>query len=199
MTLTIPGTQPTATKQGWHLVTFQNGATAVVRWNGRNWVWGSLPAPPSPVIGVTYLGSNIQDVVAHGTRFSNAIAGLPSKVSTELISALDHGALGLKGQPVLFDSKGDPVGPQSKWTGSEAVPVNVIPSPIDPNVGNQGHLSVPNPLDFLSFLGDISFWIRLMEAIVGAVLIFIGLRALTGQGSGSPIDAAVKTVKRVTP
>lgn len=169
MSLAIPG-QSTPTKTGWHLVGFQNGDTAIVRWNGHNWVWGSLTAPDSPVSGFTYLGSTVEDVLSSG-RFSQALDGLPTKISTELISAADHGLFGLKGQPVLFDSNANPVG-NSGTTGSEANPVNVIPSPIDPNVGNS-NLSLGS---IFGFLGSVQFWKGIGLVLAGAgVLIFAAL------------------------
>lgn len=46
-----------------------------------------------------------------------------------------------------------------------------------------------------ALLGSTDFWIRLAEGILGAALLLLGLRALTG-GSGDPVAAARRTVKR---
>lgn len=152
---------------GWHLLTFQNGDTAVARWNGSNFVWGSLTAPASPITGITYLGKTISDVTSgNSIGLGAALAGLPSQLSTAITTAFDAGNLGTKGQPALWNSAGQPLG-NTSVINSEAVPVNVIPSPIPPTAGNS-NLGVSNP--FALFTSS-SFWKGIGLVLAGAVIL----------------------------
>lgn len=190
----IVGERPGGNQQGWYGLNFANGLAALVYWDGKSWQWGSLKRPPSNLpYTVTFLGSDRQKLFGYGpaikrfTTWLGQVAG--AKQNATLISEIDHGVFGLKGQPVAILPNGKLTWKTSPWTGSEANPVNVIPSPIPPSAGNS-HLS--NPLSGL--LGDFGgLLVRVLEALVGVALLFLGLQALTGTGGqGQPI----RTVKR---
>lgn len=175
-------TSTTPNKVGWHLVTFQNGDVAVVRWNGHDFVWGSLHAPASPITGLVWLGSSVSSF--DWANWASAVGSLPGVVSATLIGLVDHGILN-NGQPVLVNNQGKLAGGTSGQTHSEAVPQNL----------GFGNVNIPNPLNALG--GVLSGWadllVRVLEALVGVALLFLGLQALTGTGGqGQPI----KTVKR---
>jgi hypothetical protein len=191
MPVSTGGSQPgqgtsSPQKVGWHLVSFANGDTAIVRWNGSQFVWGSLHPPASQITGIDWLGSTLDfNSPTFWQFFTKAISGLPGLVSATLISEADHGILGLKKQPIIVDNKGKLVGGTSPTTGSEAVPQNV----------GFGNVNIPNPLDALSgvFSGWGSFLVRVLEALVGVALLFLGLQALTGSGGqGKPIATVRK-------
>lgn len=91
---------------------------------------------------------------------------------------------------------GHPVGLNFDWNPKSGTPLPFSGSDQPPPTA-PGATYDQGPLGFLSFLGDIKFWIRFMEAVVGAVLIFLGLRALTGNGTGNPADAVARVAKRV--
>lgn len=172
--------EPTASKVGWHLITYANGDTAVVRWTGSDWAWGSLAAPLSAVDSVTYLGASIADFTQNTAgirRWVNAIGQLPADVQTAMMKEIDVGVLGLQGQPVLVDATGAPTGGSSGSVGSEATPVNIIPSPIPPTAGNS-HLSVPS---LTSLFGNLSLWKGIGLVLAGAgLLIFAALQLKNG-------------------
>jgi hypothetical protein len=173
-------------KIGWHVVSFANGDTAVVRWNGSQFVWGSLHPPASPITGIDWLGTTLDlNSTTFWQNWTKAISGLPGVVSATLMSEIDHGILGLQKQPIIINNQGKVTGGTSGKTGSEAVPQNILGT----------NVNIPNPLDAISGLfGNFAqLLLRVLEALVGVALIFLGLQALTGTGGqGMPIQ----TVKR---
>jgi len=188
MPVSTGGSQPgqgtsSPQKVGWHVVSFQNGDVAVVRWNGSQFVWGSLHPPASPITGIDWLGSTLDfGSTTFWQNWTKAISGLPGVVSATLMAEVDHGILGLQKQPIIVNNQGHVTGGTSPKTGSEAVASPNFPS-------------IPNPLDALSglFSGWADLLVRVLEALVGVALLFLGLQALTGTGGqGLPIQ----TVKR---
>lgn len=172
--------EPQASKVGWHLISYANGDAAVVRWTGSNWAWGSLAAPLSAVDSVTYLGASIADftqTTAGIGRWTSALANLPGQLDAALTAEIDSGVLGLQGQPVLLDSSGRPAGGSDGAIGSEADPVNIIPSPIPATAGNS-HLSVPS---LTSLFGNLSLWKGVGLVLAGAgLLIFAAMQLKNG-------------------
>ena len=163
--------QTTPTKPGWHLVSFRNGDYAVVRWDQGRWSWGGLKPPSSPITGITWLGSTVQGIL---DLFPHLSAGFPGIVDNTIAASLDHGNL-MRGQPLLIFGK-LPGSKQQPGQGSEAVPVNVIPSPIDPSAGTGGHISVPSLSSIFGFLGQLSFWKGIGLVIAGGgILVFAAL------------------------
>jgi hypothetical protein len=61
--------------------------------------------------------------------------------------------------------------------------------------GSAAQQAVTNPL---GGLGDIEqFAIRVLEVLVGIAALLLGAQALTGQGSGNPIEATRRVVRKV--
>ena len=63
-------------------------------------------------------------------------------------------------------------------------------SDVNPAGGIDPNVSVPNPLDIAAQLGRLadlvtsaSFWVRIGEALLGLVALYLGFHALTGQSS----------------
>jgi hypothetical protein len=189
------------TKPGWHLVTFKNGAVAVLRWSGQAWVWGSLTAPNSPITGFTYLGSTISAIGNNPKWWDAALAKVPAQIAIDLTSQLDHGIL-MQGEPVLFTvnkptASGKPTpdagaGPgitaqgNSGQTGSEAIPAPIIPTPSVPAISDVGNVLAA----IWSAITNPSMWLRVGEALGGVVLIFMALKSLTGVSTPSVATVA---------
>jgi hypothetical protein len=159
------GTLPKPRLAGWHLVTFENGTVALVRWANGKWAWGSTKHPAtSTIVSYSYLGGRtINDVLNHAGDWEHALSSLPPKQQLKLIELIDHGVTGLKGQPAVVSttgSTGQSVG------GSEAVSANVIPSP-----------SISNPLgSIFGIFTTLAFWKGIGLVLAGAaVIVFAAL------------------------
>lgn len=98
--------------------------------------------------------------------------GMPASWLAALITQLDAGAILRNPSYIEFSGKGSrPTVHSDKSTkvGSEAVPTNVLPSPIPPDVGNS-HLGGLGSI--FGFLGSLQFW-KGIGLVLGGVLILI--------------------------
>lgn len=171
-------------QKGWHLVHFLNGDVGLLQWTGNGWDFGGLPVPSSPAVRSTFLGSNLHDVTHNPSRWNAAITTVSSTLQKTLISAIDHGVFGLQGKPVLFDKNANPIGAQSGQTGSEATPINQIPSPIDPSAGNS-HLNIPS---LSNLFGSIGLWKGIGLILAGAaILVFAAIEFKNMAGVSVPV------------
>lgn len=169
------GTPLAPTKSGWHLIGFANGDVAVVRWDNGAFQWGSITPPASPITGITYLGTQASGLYA---ALQPLIRSMSSVAQATVVASLDHGNL-MRGQPLLVDAS-KPASQQSPGTGSEANPTNILPSPIPATAGTGGHIGIPS---LSGIFGDVHTWIRIGEALLGALLLFLGLRSVVGQAA----------------
>lgn len=185
---------------GWFLLKFTNGAIGL-----QNVQPGA--AVPSNASHAAYVGPHtwsLQDLIAKAGATVNNLAGsvgVSAKQQATLISELDHGVGTQNGAQWLYvgpDSKNNPVSSNvSTQTGSEAVPINQIPSPIPPDVGNTGG-------GLLGGLGDLvsgAFNQAVKDAKYAAVLIaalfiagFLVVHGITGK---TPADASKAYLRHV--
>jgi len=165
---------------GWYLLRYLNGAFAVVYLKSRVWQFTGGNVPNGTRTATPYfLGTS-------GSAISNNPAPLNKLLAdlhvTGIAQAVIMNFIGenVIGHSVYVTPSGQSTGFKHGTTGGQA-------SDILPNI--------PNPLDALSglFSGWADLLVRVLEALVGVALLFLGLQALTGTGGqGMPIQ----TVKR---
>lgn len=187
--MSTPGPDQTP---GWYLFRFTNGAIGLQRVD-------TAAQAPANVTDAAWLASrNLslpQLLVKYSTTISDALPaiGATAHQQSTLIAQLDAGAgksaaarwlyigpdrkakqatAGQVNAATVINDVSSNV--KTKLTG-DAKPVNLIPSPISPNVGNS-HLSVPG----LGGLAGVA--VRVLEAVGGVLLLVIALRALLGGG-----------------
>jgi hypothetical protein len=182
-----PGTpldQEQPTKSGWHLLQFANGFVAVVRYDKGAWQWGSQTPPNSNVLSMNYLGSNVQGMSLTLPKYAGSVG---TTIWTTLVSSIDHGWLS-QGQPIVIDQQGETPSDTSPTSqaGSEATASNIIPSPSISGV------QLPDIFAGIwQWLTTASNWLRILEYVGGAVLIYLGIKGLTGIGPDLSDVAAV--------
>lgn len=180
-----PLTQEQPTKSGWHLLQFADGSAAVVRFDNGAWQWGSQTAPTSNVTGMSYLGSNVTNLSLNLPKYANNLGG---SIWPTLLSSIDHGFLS-KGQPIVVNSQGQvPSSGDSPTSqqGSEATSAGINVSVPGANIA----------AGIWQWLTTASNWVRILEYVGGAVLIYMGIRALTGIGpDASDLASAAAVVK----
>lgn len=157
--------------QWWYAYKTNKGAFGITR----------STAIPSGAVQTVFIGvgKNLIDLATNfGTQTSTALhtIGADAKTQTALIAQLDSGSI--LHNPTFVEAK--PTRSGVKVTSnkpttiqSEANPVNVIPSPIDPNVGNDNlSASLSGISNFFSMLSNISLW-KGVGLVVAGVLILI--------------------------
>lgn len=126
------------------------------------------------------------DMLTMSTRLGQAMSQLGSLINpvqqSGLMQAVDSGSIALKGatyedipasiQPGAPSSEA----PGSATSGSEAVASNIIPSP---------SISATSLLGTIwGWLTAASNWVRVLEYVGGAVLVYLGIKGLTGVEAG---------------
>lgn len=164
----------------WYAYNTNDGSYGIAR---------STAVPGNAVNGI-FIGEakNLIDLATHDAgKISDALRnmGTPAKLQSALIAQLDTGAILHNpsfiqaGKPAKGDTSGQPSVTSDKPTaiGSSAVPVNVVPSPIDPSVGNSNLLSSLSGISsFFSLIGSLQFWKGIGLVLAGAlILIFAGV------------------------
>jgi hypothetical protein len=149
-----------ASKAGWHLLTFENGDVAAVRYNPVNgqFVWGSLTQPTSPIVSVSWLGANVSDIATHiSTWWDAAMKTVPggSQTAIALIASLDNGSL-MQGQPVLYSTSGDTVTGTTNVPGSEATSAGI---------------NIPGVSSIFGVFASMGFWKGLGLILAGVLII----------------------------
>lgn len=202
-----------STLGGWWLVKLPNGVITLVRqtdigpanWTGRvfdftysllsylGYTTSNFPtttaSTPSSATGV-YIGkaANVNDLASQfGSAISSALSTLgatPQQQNT-LVGQIDAASGKFNPAVIAVAPKGQPSSNKSTTPSGDAAPAGI---------------NVPNPLSGLSgliaFLTSGSNWIRLGEVLLGALLLLLGLRALTGS-EGNPIVITQRAVRRV--
>lgn len=169
--LGVPLNQEQPTKSGWHLLQYVDGSVAVVRFDNGTWQWGSQTAPTSNVSSMSYLGSNVTGLSLALPRYASSIG---SAIWPTLLSSIDHGFLS-KGQPIVVN------------------PAGQVPSSGDSPTSQQGseataggiNVSVPGAdiaAGIWQWLTTASNWVRILEYVGGAILLYLGIKGLTGIG-----------------
>jgi hypothetical protein len=155
-------------KQGVWLVVLRNGATGIM---------DRSHLPTAPGTRYYWLGTTSGEA---SSKLPQAIANMGLGVSaipdaTLIASAFKGKILGITGD----------WGAPGKQKVQPFQPPSTTPAPTYPGAQYPKGPSLG--------LGDIEqFAIQVLEGLVGVALIFLGLQALTGQGSGSPVDAVKK-------
>jgi len=171
-----------APKAGWHLLTFLDGEVAAVRYNPVNgkFVWGSLTQPTSPIVSVSWLGSNVNDIATHiSTWWDAAMKTVPggpgSQTVVALIASLDNGSLS-QGQPVLYTTSGAAVTGTTNVPGSEATVTSVVPGIPNSNPLTSAVSGAASAFSSLAVFGSLQFWKGIGLVLAGVlVLVFGGL------------------------
>jgi hypothetical protein len=155
---------------------------------------------------MSYLGG---DVTAMSLNLAQLMGQLPSKIQMTLISQTDTGGLG-RGQPVVIGPNGQ-LQPGTKRNLGDADPINQIPSPIPPSVGNTGggflgdiSGAISGVTDFLKFISWIFHPLNLLRAvefITGIATMFYGLHVMLGtmRRNSATHRSTLRTVFNWTP
>lgn len=119
-----------------------------------------------------------------GTNFSNALTSLGAdpKQQYALIAQMDAGA----GKALHAVAVGPNAGHITAAPG--------VSTALSGDAASAG-INVPNPVSGIDAIANLitsgAFWLRVGECLAGALLVLLGLNALTG-GSGNPVTAARK-------
>ena len=161
-----------ASKAGWHLLTFENGDVAAVRYNPVNgqFVWGSLTQPTSPIVSVSWLGANVSDIATHiSTWWDAAMKTVPggqgSQTAIALIASLDNGSL-MQGHPVLYSTA--PGAPTSTNTSGDTVTGTTnVPGSEATSAG----INIPGVSSIFGVFASVGFWKGLGLILAGVLII----------------------------
>lgn len=173
---------------GWYFLHFLDGSVALVFLKNHVWQWSKGAAPPSSAgAPVPFFLGTASDVTS--SAGAKHLAGLLKfyanlHQASVIMGAIDAGI----GKSAWVPKTGS--GRGFKF-GSDAAPVN---NPYD-IVGHAAASAASSVWSAVSGLfGNFgALLVRVLEALVGVALLFLGLQALTGTGGqGQPI----RTVKR---
>lgn len=132
------------------------------------------------------------DLTTMTTRLGTALGQLGNAISpvqqSGLMQAVDAGSIGLKGA-TYEDIPGtvQPGAPSSQAPGSAASGSEAVPAGIN--------VSIPGAniaADIWQWLTTASNWVRILEYVGGAVLLYLGIKGLTG---ADPVGDVAKAVK----
>lgn len=163
-------------QDGWHLLTFTNGDTAIVQFENGNWKWGNVSAPAADVTSLTFLGTTYDDIASNWAGWGKAMKAVTANISNSaqversLIAEVDHGQTVL-GHPVLINGSAIPAGGTSSQTGGAS---GGDATPVDP--GTPAEPTLPSIGSLFGVFANQDFWKGIGLSIAGAlILIFAGL------------------------
>lgn len=184
-----------STKGGYWLATMPNGTRAILRQNDIGpapWTGRKFDVTYTALQGLGYTEGNFPTDANMTAQYLGQYNQLPANVRT---------ALGSKTMLVLS-------GPNAGATGG-SLPASADLNPLDPlGVLPSNPLAIPGEVfgafetlvntyvAFVKLVTDIKFWIRVGEAIMGAYLLYAGMKTITGSDPAGPVvNIAKKTAK----
>lgn len=171
---------------GWYVLQYLDGSLALVYL--KNHVWQFSGGIPNGTRTATpwYAGPSGSALLQDPSKLTKLFQDLhaTAKQDAALVAVIDR--IATSGHSLFVTPGGKTSG---VTLGGDVTSTSIL------NPNPSGHLSIPNPLDALSglFSEFADLLVRILEALVGVALLFLGLQALTGTGGqGQPIA----TVKR---